>query len=157
MIQSFMTKRPFCFLRFIIGGGRPPVKKARSEPQALDVLFAGEDDVAAELYDAGQAVEELLQKPFHLLAAGGDGVDVQLAAARHEVDLRDGVAAVERIRRGLELRGLGLDLKVGGDGAADLLRVDDRRVASMTPRFSSASMRARTATRETPTASPISE
>ena len=69
------------------------------QAQTFDVLDAGEDDVGGNVPDARQRVDDLADEALHLLRVGSHGVDVELVFAGDAVDLRDGVAPVEYLRR----------------------------------------------------------
>ena len=97
----------------------------RSLPPAPDVLYPGQDDVAAAACHPGQRVDDLPEQGLHLLLGGGHRVDVELVFAGHPVNLGHRLIARQdrrHLRQGLRQ---GLDLEVAGHRAADPLGVDD--------------------------------
>ena len=79
-------------------------------------------------FDAGnpfEPVDLLADEVLEFVLRGGDRMHVQTAVAAHAVDLRHGVAAVQPVNHIAQRGGRGFDLKIAGDRAADLLRVDD--------------------------------
>ena len=69
------------------GGAASP--RPSSQPQALDVLDLGQDDVAVAPDHPRQGVDDLPHQPLHLLAGGGHRVDVETAPPGNPVNLGD--------------------------------------------------------------------
>lgn len=67
----------------------------------------------------------MVEQVLHLLVGGGHGVDVELVAAGHPVDLGDGGAGLQPGHGLPKAPGGELQLKVAGHRPADFLGVDD--------------------------------
>ena len=63
---------------------------------------------------AGQGIDDMVEQVLHLLVGGGHGVDVELVAAGHPVDLGDGGAGLQPGHGLPKAPGGELQLKVAG-------------------------------------------
>lgn len=69
--------------------------KAFLQPQPLNILNPRQNNIAGQIRKPWKCENRFVQKCFQLLLAGGDGVDVETAAAGNLVDLGDNIAVLK--------------------------------------------------------------
>ena len=95
------------------------------QPQAFNVFNAGENDVAAQFYHAGELVHLMIDQVFHFLGGGGHRMDVKLVFSRDPVDLGNGIIFLQQANYlGQGIRP-GFNLKIAGNSAAYFLRINN--------------------------------
>ena len=65
------------------------------QPQPLNILNPRQNNIAGQIRKPWKCENRFVQKCFQLLLAGGDGVDVETAAAGNLVYLGDNIAVLK--------------------------------------------------------------